>query len=216
MFFYLVFALLFIVPPRFTIHVLSIWGLATVSVYAFQATDGMSTTTDLLSLPLYGSPMTLEFIAGCVIGLFYNNGVTRFAKTSLVMGAAWFAGGWVIVESITTTSAEFGMTRVLVFGVASTLILYGLLAHEKHTFHPSIRRGIFGRGLMAIGDASYSLYLSHLLVINFFAIVWQQLAINGWVSQLLFESMILVTCIGFAIATYRFIEQPILNRMRRD
>lgn len=69
MFFYIVFALLFCIPKRFATLFLTAWGLITLSLYALQNTSGLSDTTDLLQLPIYGSPMTLEFLAGCLIGL---------------------------------------------------------------------------------------------------------------------------------------------------
>jgi len=206
MFFYLVFSLLFFIPKRLSIHLLVTWGLVTVGLYLLQTTDGLSDTTDLLQLPLYASPMTLEFLAGCMIGYLYIRQIKRFAVISLAIGTVWFLGGWVLVEALTDASAEFGLTRVIVFGTGSTLILYGLVTLQQNAFH---------RWLVAIGDASYSLYLSHLLVIGAFAMVWSRLHLQGIAIQALFEVVMLATSVGFSIFTYRNVEVPMLNRMRR-
>ncbi len=206
MFFYLGFSALFLIPKRFSSQFLVVWGAITIGLYMLQTTEGLSNTTDLLKLPIYASPMTLEFLAGCLIGHLYIHRIKRFAAMSLAIGTIWFAGGWVLVEALTDASAEFGLTRVIVFGTASAWIVYGLVA---------LQRNDFNRWLVAIGDASYSLYLSHLLVIGAFAIVWSRLSLQGIVVQALFEVVMFVTCIGFAIVAYRAVELPLLNRMRR-
>lgn len=139
MYFYLVFSLLFFISRRFASQFLSAWGLMTIGLYAVQYTVGMSDTTDLVKLPIYASPLTLEFLAGCFIGSFYNRQVNCLATVSLVMGTVWFAVGWMVIESSTTASAEFGLTRVLVFGIASTLVLYGLVALEQRGFNHETR-----------------------------------------------------------------------------
>jgi peptidoglycan/LPS O-acetylase OafA/YrhL len=206
MFFYLVFSVLFFIPKRFSAYFLVVWGTMTIGLYMLQMPEGLSNTTDLLQLPLYASPMTLEFLAGCLVGYLYVHQVKRFAAISLALGTIWFLGGWVLVEALTDASAEFGLTRVIVFGTSSAMILYGSI---------TLQRIDFNRWLVAIGDASYSLYLSHLLVIGAFAIIWSRVHLQGIVIQALFEAVMLVACVGFAFFTYRTIELPMLNRMRR-
>jgi peptidoglycan/LPS O-acetylase OafA/YrhL len=215
LFFYLVFSLLFFIPRRFSVHFLLAWGIVTIALYWMQTTEGLSSTTDLLQLPIYASPLTLEFLCGCFVGFLYKLQVTRFTLASLVIGTIWFAGGWVLVESWTNASAEFGLTRVMVFGIASTLILYGLVASETSSVDNKISCWVANRGLIAIGDASYSLYLSHLLMINLFVIIWSRFSFQGWITQSLFETVVFLICIAFSIATYRAIERPMLDWLRR-
>lgn len=214
MFFYLVFALLFFIPKRFSLHFLSAWAGVTICLYAIQTTDGMSNTTDLLQLPIYASPMNLEFLAGCLVGFASTNRINRLGTVSLVIGTLWFLSGSILVKSLTDASAEFGFTRVIVFGIASALILYGLVTLEQNGVDNNKHPGVIGGWLIAVGDASYSLYLSHLLVINVFAMIWARLSLQGLVVQALFEIAMLVTCISSAIITYRVVELPLLDRMR--
>ncbi|HBJ37646.1 MAG TPA: hypothetical protein DDZ51_23395 [Planctomycetaceae bacterium] len=212
MFFYLVFSLLFFIPRRFSVHFLTGWGLLTTALYASQSTAGMSDTTDLVKLPIYASPMPLEFLAGCLIGFLYNRQINCFGKLSICVGTALFvAGGWV-VETYTDLSTEFGLTRVLVFGGASSLVLYGLIASEKSRRVNKLIQWMTSRKLVALGDASYSLYLSHLLVINAFVTMWSHLHATNWYVQAIYEAIVLATCIGFAIITFRLVERPILAR----
>jgi peptidoglycan/LPS O-acetylase OafA/YrhL len=214
-FFYLVFSILFFIPKRFCAHFLIGWGVLTIALYTTQNTDGMSNTNDLVQLPIYASPMTLEFLAGCLVGFLYNRRVKRFGKAFLAIGTVLFvAGGW-MVESYTDLSTEFGLTRVLVFGTASALVLYGFLAAEQNGNDKKLNRWITNKTLVNIGDASYSLYLSHLLVINAFAIIWSRIAVNHWYIQAFYELVVLTSCIGFAIITFNSIERPILARLRR-
>jgi len=215
MFFYIIFVLLFCIPKRFATRLLVAWGLITLCLYALQNTAGLTDTTDLLKLPVYGSPLTLEFLAGCLIGLIYQSGFHRYGGASLAIGTVWFFGGWIIVESLTDQSAEFGLTRVLVFGTASTFILYGMLALERQRTDNRIGHWIAHPWLIAIGDASYSLYLSHLLVINALAIVWSRLSIENPVFQAVYEVFIVGVCVLFALSTFRLIERPLLHWLRR-
>jgi peptidoglycan/LPS O-acetylase OafA/YrhL len=59
-----------------------------------------------------------------------------------------------------------------------------------------------------LGDASYALYLVHLIVL-----VALQRPLAGWPWQLA-ASLMFVTCIVAALASYRFIERPILHWIR--
>lgn len=214
-FFYIVFAILFFIPKRFAAIFLTLWGLVTLCAYALQDTSGLVDTTDLLKLPIYGSPLTLEFLAGCLIGLLYKSGYHRHGGTFLAIGTVWFLCGWIAVESSTELSAEFGLTRVLVFGTASAFILYGMLSLECHGNDNRTGRWITHPWSIAIGDASYSLYLSHLLVINALVIIWSRIAIESPLAQAIYEVFIISVCILFALFTYRTIEQPFLQWMRR-
>lgn len=214
MFFYILFAFLFFIPKRFASFFLFTWAVFTLVIYSFQETSGLKDTTDLLQLPVYGSPMTLEFLAGCLIGALYKSQVHDYARLSLSIGLVWFLCGWFVIESLTGYSAEFGLARVLAFGTASAFILYGLISIEATGASGSLARSIAHPWLVKLGDASYSLYLSHLLVINALAIVWKKLAINHSAAQLIYEAVILISCILFALYTYRMIERPILHWLR--
>jgi exopolysaccharide production protein ExoZ len=226
MFFYLVFALLFFIPKTFCWHFLSAWGLLTIALYLSLTTTGMTDTNDLVTLPVYASPMNLEFIAGCWIGHLHHRKAARFGKSSLAIGALLFASGWYLVERFTDLSAEFGMTRVLAFGFSSALVLYGWVTLERRTIERgtsddanvdrSTKRLIANRWLVAIGDASYSLYLSHLLVINAFVLIWSRLGITSPMMQLFYECMLLGVCIGVSLFTYRWIERPLLAYCRSN
>lgn len=215
MFFYLVFAFLFFVPGRFTHHFLIGWSLMVVVAYILAPTAGMTDTNDLVTLSVHASPMTLEFIAGCWVGWLYTRKVDRFAKSSLAIGTMAFLTGWMLVDSYTNLSAEFGLTRVIVFGGASVLVLYGLVANEQVGVSTRPKRLITNRILVAMGDASYSLYLSHLLVINVFLVIWSRLGVSQPLVQAIYVAAMVVTCVSFSLATYRFIERPLLNSLRR-
>jgi exopolysaccharide production protein ExoZ len=215
MFFYLVFAILFFVPRRFASHFLFVWGLQVVVAYSMVRTDGMTDTNDLVSLPIYASPMTLEFIAGCWVGWLYNQKVVRFGMISLAVGTIGFLAGWLLVDSYTNLSAEFGLTRVVVFGGASVLVLYGILANEQRSVDTNLRRLTSNSALVAVGDASYSLYLSHLLVINVFWLIWSRLGFSHPLVQAIYVAIMIATCVIFSLLTFRFVERSLLMRMRR-
>jgi len=70
--------------------------------------------------------------------------------------------------------------------------------------------------LKVIGDASYSIYLSHILSIEVVEFLWE---IAGWsIDSLVMQVIFAVVCIGFSatvgILTFYMIEQPMLKGLR--
>lgn len=66
------------------------------------------------------------------------------------------------------------------------------------------------------GDASYTLYLSHILVISAFGKMYQAQGLDKLLSNLIFLLGTLGLCLLFALLAYRYIEQPILSYVRKE
>jgi peptidoglycan/LPS O-acetylase OafA/YrhL len=93
---------------------------------------------------------------------------------------------------------------LLTFGVGSGALLLALLNTKV------LGKGILGRGLVRLGDASYTLYLSHLIFIDafhelgFFALLGQKSAPLANLGAITF---VIAVCL-FSIAFYRLYEKP--------
>ena len=103
------------------------------------------------------SPLSLEFAAGYGLAR-----VRRFplALPALLVGLALlFAPDRAFEGATMLDSAQAGL-RLLIFGIPAVMIVYGALGLE-HAF-----AGRWATPLVLIGDASYSIYLTHLMPVR--------------------------------------------------
>jgi len=153
-------------------------------------------------------PLTLEFIAGCIVGLVIFNGHIAYGRLYL------YGGGILLLFSTAVCYAYFGRTlpagwsRVLFFGVPCSLMVYGAVASE---FQSTLR---FPRWLNAIGDESYSTYLSHVLVLSFLGRVWYRLGQEGLYDNFLMITFMVLFVVVYGHLSFRYIEKPIIRGFR--
>jgi exopolysaccharide production protein ExoZ len=106
---------------------------------------------------------------------------------------------------------QWEIHRLFRFGLPGALIVAAFVSPEQ--------RGKIGLlpHLKFLGDASYSLYLTHLSVIVFTRKVWtmEGLPVSGLGPALLFVCFGLGASIAVGALTYRWIEWPMLHFLRR-
>jgi peptidoglycan/LPS O-acetylase OafA/YrhL len=107
-------------------------------------------------------PLTAEFMIGVVIGTLWRNRRTPGAAVALVIGAAGlaFSIGYLAPAISLATSRQLDLWRVGIFGLPCAFIIYGLSGLENR------HRMRLPSPIVLIGDASYAIYLSHVLVIS--------------------------------------------------
>jgi exopolysaccharide production protein ExoZ len=136
----------------------------------------------------YANPIMLEFLAGSILGVAFASGripVSRLWWVALPIGFAVLWRGGLLLP----TSVPAGL-------LGGTVIVAGAL------FSPTIRIPF----LPTLGDASYSLYLTHVITLAGVAALWtHQSVLTG---ALLFGSICIVAAIAVAVLCYRFIERP--------
>ena len=75
------------------------------------------------------------------------------------------------------------------------------------------------RWLRAVGDASYSIYLSHILSLSCCIQVWKRCQAAGTLVNLFALTMMALTSLAIGFASYQFIERPVQRmlgaRLRR-
>lgn len=209
LYFYLVFAGLLCVISRSRLGiVLPIWaGLVIVGRLALPPHH-----TALMDLIC--SPLNLEFIAGCAIALWAPHSRRQIGLLVMVVGVAWSA----TLTGYVGPAAPFQNVwlRVVVFGCGAALIVAGCAVWER----PGISR--VPGALRRLGDASYSLYLSHLLTIGVIGLVWrhaiQRIVLPASTSAPLHVVALLsafVASVGIGLLSYRLIEIPLTGMMKR-
>ena len=143
----------------------------------------------------YANPILLEFLAGILIGIVY---LERRVRSSW----AWFVpfgAGFVLLWLSQRTGLFASATNL----VAASMIVAGAL------FAPAFSN----RALKALGDASYSLYLTHVVTLAAIGQMWV-----GGLQRLgapLFVISALTSCVLAASLCYRFLERPITAALKK-
>ena len=145
------------------------------------------------------SPLLMEFLMGCTIGVFYGRNISvdyRMWYTLLFIGAV----------SIFVTGIHDGedWPRVLNWGVPSALIVASSVWLEK------IRSVKFHSVFIKLGDSSYSLYLSHVFSISLVGMVWKGL-FGTFNAGFIVVAFLVSIVVGYA--AYLIFEKPITYRL---
>ncbi len=151
--------------------------------------------------------LTLEFIAGALVGL----AACRVRKP---LPAAW---GWLVVGLATAwiVGIVFPLrehltagNRVIFYGLPSVALVYGTVILENAGLRSP-------RLFPAIGDWSYSIYLSHIFIIAALA----RLAPADWMHHPLEDCVAGAVCVGAVLfaggVSYYFLERPLLRFSRQ-
>jgi peptidoglycan/LPS O-acetylase OafA/YrhL len=204
MYFYVVFAVMLLLPRRFLPLLLAGWAAATIALAA---------AWDVARLPLTGhdrllivppaSPLALEFISGCAIGYASRQTTLRASSLALAFGIIllFIVGGG--VGLISPAAAQFGAARLLVFGVAAVAMVYGLVARD---FAGGVQAP---RWVTFWGDASYSTYLTHVYVLAAVAAVSSRWSLSPIASRWAISTIALAGCAAVAALCHLAIERPL-------
>lgn len=203
MYFYVAFGLFLLAPRRFLGPILVAWFGAVCAWRAFDVTSESAT------VQLVTHPLTLEFIAGALIGLIHHTQRGRCPRTAIVVGVVfWCAAYAVFSQTVGHGMAAVEWRRVIVFGVPASLIVYGAVILERDA------KSVLPRWMTRVGDWSYSIYLSHLLVVSAAGRLWQMLHVEiAWVNGLALVAFF-SAAILYGQASYLLVERPLRQVMR--
>lgn len=139
------------------------WGL--VGAYAAMLAVGLVVAAPVLRF--WGAPIILEFLLGVGIASIW-----RFAPRGLALWAVGLAlvgfglslvFGYGGIDDVRALNEPWnGMRRVLIWGLPSAMLVFGVVRMERTDRAP----GRLERAATFMGDASYSIYLVHVLVIR--------------------------------------------------
>lgn len=153
----------------------------------------------------YTDPILLEFVLGCVAAELYLEGSLRFAKTACI---AMILGGsaLLLAGSLLDGSA---LSRAVYWGGPSFVILIGVIGAEAHFDFSK------WRVLGAIGDSSYSLYLSHSLVLSAMGVFYGA-PLFRLAGGAPFALVVMAVCCVVGWRVYVGLERPITRRLGRS
>ncbi len=208
MFFYLLFAAaLFLPGKRGLTALLSVLAAAAIlgQVGMFSRCDG--TLCELAFF--YSRSIILYFALGVCLGLIRD----WMIRTGRLHDArpSWILASTLVAAAIYAAGCYGGDARIVELLTPLLVIVPVALGALTHIERPMSGPIFFA--VIVIGDASYSIYLTHSFFIDPAARAWRLLS-NGSNLVLYFAIMLLGSCaVGYL--TYRWIEQPILRRLKR-
>jgi peptidoglycan/LPS O-acetylase OafA/YrhL len=185
MFFYAIFGISLILPtlPRLILVSTVLYGLAAIPV---------------LTEITWPSDIIIEFAFGIAMGWLYSSGAKfsrRFAWPCFLIGA--------VAVAIVGGRMPY---RGLSVGVPALLVVAGAVMIERLHGVPKIR------SLHLLGNASYSLYLSHTIVLSAVGQLWRKFPLEQIPGALLvFGCTAVASTIVVGVLIYFFIEVPMLR-----
>lgn len=147
----------------------------------------------------YTNPLLLEFGAGVLLALAWRR---RWLNASW-LGAAAIVAGVSAYALQQVGLAPITGARAIDWGLPALLIVAGALAMEGARRMPQSRLGLL------VGDASYSLYLTHTFVVSGFLWVFPEAPLPLRVAACG------VGAVTVAIATYLCFEKPVTELLKR-
>jgi peptidoglycan/LPS O-acetylase OafA/YrhL len=205
--FYLVFAVMLMFKERLLLPLLLLWGTILIIVNAFISTADLSAGARIAF-----HPYSLEFIIGALVAVFINSNRTNILssrKAFLIIMLA-ISSGLSLVYAYDVLK-EAGLMRVCIMGALYGLLTLFLTVSEKE------RQISIPKSMQFMGDISYTVYLSHSLVLSAIARIWMIIkpTQNGLHDNLLACLMMLLAVVCYGWIGYRLVEQPILKIAHR-
>lgn len=191
MYFYVIFAVLLIWRPIRGRQI-------TVAAALFAALVALHTLTSRSSIAgFYTQPMVLEFACGMVLAYLYARGMHLPKAVSALLILLGFAlilcrgGPWA--------------------GIPAVMIVSGAVGLESAAAVPRWRFAVL------LGDASYSLYLTHIFALWMVRAAWPHFwhLAPGAIGATAFALFAFAAVISLALLTYRGIERPFLKGLKK-
>ncbi|MGE8482725.1 MAG: acyltransferase family protein [Pseudomonas sp.] len=206
--FYLIFAVILLLPPKWVLSAFSFWLIAIIYASLFTATP------ENPYLRVMTHAFSLEFIFGALAGIAYLKLSKRPASSPLAVALMALTGLGAIAYSLSAGTVNgsdviqsISLERAFAVGGGYTLLLLAFALQESNN-----RLKVFSF-LKLTGDMSYSLYLSHILTLSVCGRVWLSLGLTGsgaW-GTIVFWAASYSAVILVAYLSYRLIEKPLLT-----
>lgn len=196
-FFYVVFGPCLLAPRAWRLPAaLLLFGLAMIGIRLLGP--------DVPGIAFYDPGLILEFVIGLCLGVLFSKELRMPAPSAWLLLAA-------SVDLLLLLDWDgLGVHRLFTSGIPAGLLLISLVSLEARGRWPQLP------WLVLLGDATYSLYLTHIFVLAGLRMVLNRLGAtpDTWPAQVAFVSLAAVLCIAIGIATYHFIERPLGHALR--
>jgi exopolysaccharide production protein ExoZ len=208
LYFYLVFFLLLLfAPQRIAPWLLALWGIAVVGLKLWIGLSPHALVQVLIN------PSVLEFLAGCLLFHIYRHsrlhpsaGIVIVVAALLWLAAVLAYGNRAHPGQPTWVQADPWVGTFL-YGTFATLFLLGAIELERTTL---IR---YFPILASLGDWSYSIYLSHVLVLELIGRIVFHVLPHRPDSIFIIALISLPSTIVVGYLSYTWLERPLMTRL---
>lgn len=151
------------------------------------------------TIAVYADPIILEFVVGMIIARIWLSGAVVSASVAFLL---LFVG----VVALIFHDAVSDLPRIIGWGVPSALVVVGIVFLE-----PFLRK-VLPALILAMGDASYSIYLFHGLLLPVIGVIVAKL---GWREPMSYVAV--ATALSFAVgwSIYKLIEKPTTDYLKQ-
>jgi peptidoglycan/LPS O-acetylase OafA/YrhL len=196
LYFYVWLVVIMIIAPRHIFPAILVW-------MAIQAVAGVLYS----AYEVHTHALVIEFGFGCLVAYLIDRGARKYAIVNLLIAfMAFYAGAYLTAQY----GPIAGWIRVGTFGVGGAFLIYAVVAAEYGGL-------FFPRIMQYLGDASYSVYIWHALLLAVLVATCESSGLISSIPQslrpLLVISWIAVALL-FALASYTYLERPILHFSR--
>jgi peptidoglycan/LPS O-acetylase OafA/YrhL len=202
--FYLVFAGVMCFRERWLPGFLMGWAMLLV---VFNSVQDWQDYNPALKIMLH--PYALEFIAGVALALlFYSRHSARIPLSMIRIALVIALIPGIGLIGYYRLFDEQGMLRMFSVSAVFGTLVFGLALLERRQH---IRMPAF---LVATGDMSYTVYLSHLLVLGVIGRIWQIFgtAPDSLLDNVVFSVLMMAAVVCYGWVGYRCFEKPVLDR----
>lgn len=194
MYFYLIFGALLLFGEKVRIYALALTLIVLLVIFNFMPGESVAAR-------FYGNPIILEFLAGVIVSRLYLSGLRLpQALARLLLPAS-------AVALVAFDGADLDLPRVIGAGLPSVAIVYCLVSMD----FSRLREMKF---LHLLGDASYSLYLTHVFTLVAVRIGTRLLPVSWFENEIIFISVCMVSSVIVALLFYRGFEVPVARFLR--
>ncbi|MEQ7920556.1 acyltransferase [Xanthomonas sp. WHRI 1810A] len=198
-FFYVIFAGVLFFPQRLRLWLIGAVFVAVTLIGRLSGDVGPALT-------FYSNPIIFEFLMGIGVAILVRRQMLLNGPMACVLTLVALA------VMLLANYADLVPQRAVAFGIPAALIVYGLCCME---IRATVRNFVY---LRVVGDASYSLYLTHVFTLVVCRLIFQRFY-NGHSlgSELAFIALSLVLSVIVGIMTYYLYEKPasgVLNKFK--
>ncbi len=208
LFYLLFFLLIFFGTRRKALFLcLSLGGLALVGWLLRDRLKGV--------LLFYTDPMLLEFGMGVIVGVAWKRLTLRRATSlcllipGVLLGGVFIVTGYADYLAIPGPPATVRYFHAICWGSAAALVVAGCVFLEKSGASTRFFRN---RVLLLLGDASYSIYLFHLIVFGWIAALY--LRLGFFLNADVMIPVHAAIAVAASLLFYKWVEKPLLNLLR--
>jgi exopolysaccharide production protein ExoZ len=156
------------------------------------------------------NPIALEFCFGLILAHFINckslSGL--WSRYMWLPGLILMACGAIFAQNNNSTNGIASNVRYLAWGLPALLVTVSFIRMQ-------FDKSRLVKSLLPVGDASYSIYLTHPTIMILFAFLIRYHVLRPIAYPVILPLVVVIVCIVFGLCVYYFIERPILGWSRR-